>query len=332
MDGLIASPPCQTFSLAGKGAGRRALDDVLLGVKTLAAGQPLPTFDDERTSLVLEPLRYMLTGKYRWAAFEQVPTVLPVWEAMADVLRGEGYSVATGLVYAEAHGVPQTRKRAVLLARWDAVVSLPAHTHSRYYSHDPKRLDPDVPRWVTMAEALGWDETDLVGFLRRADNDDTITVEGVEYRARDLRDAEQPAMAVTGKSRSWSRYPAAMVRNSGPGAARTPRPLEAPAYTIRANGSGSHPSGTEWAWNRPATTIVGSFRPDIVAAPGYRKAGDGPRQNAEGSVQVTIEEAAVLQTFPRDYPWQGSKTARFQQVGNAIPCALAAALLGQVTE
>src|SRR5690606_28326157 len=26
---LIASPPCQTFSAAGKGAGRRALDDVL---------------------------------------------------------------------------------------------------------------------------------------------------------------------------------------------------------------------------------------------------------------------------------------------------------------
>src|SRR5690242_13151394 len=27
--GLIASPPCQTFSSAGKGAGRKALDDVL---------------------------------------------------------------------------------------------------------------------------------------------------------------------------------------------------------------------------------------------------------------------------------------------------------------
>src|SRR5687767_3195601 len=37
--GLIASPPCQTFSAAGKGAGRAALDTVLLAVRTMGAGQ-----------------------------------------------------------------------------------------------------------------------------------------------------------------------------------------------------------------------------------------------------------------------------------------------------
>ncbi|MFP5368011.1 MAG: DNA cytosine methyltransferase, partial [Actinomycetes bacterium] len=31
--GEIASPPCQTFSAAGKGAGRKALDDVLRVIK-----------------------------------------------------------------------------------------------------------------------------------------------------------------------------------------------------------------------------------------------------------------------------------------------------------
>lgn len=37
----IASPPCQSFSVAGRGAGRKALDDVLRGVKAVAAGQQL---------------------------------------------------------------------------------------------------------------------------------------------------------------------------------------------------------------------------------------------------------------------------------------------------
>jgi DNA (cytosine-5)-methyltransferase 1 len=86
-----------------------------------------------------------------------------------------------------------------------------------------------------------------------------------------------------------------------------------------------------WAWVRPATTIVGSFRPDIVAAPGYRvTTEDGPRQDAPGSIKVTLAEAAVLQGFPPDYPWQGSKTKRWQQVGNAIPPPLAEAILRQL--
>jgi DNA (cytosine-5)-methyltransferase 1 len=39
--------------------------------------------------------------------------------------------------------------------------------------------------------------------------------------------------------------------------------------------------------------------------------------------RLTVEEAAALQTFPRDLDWQGRRNARFRQIGNAVPPVLA---------
>jgi DNA (cytosine-5)-methyltransferase 1 len=163
--GLIASPPCQTFSMAGKGSGRKALDAVLELVPKVKhatlgdlriAGNHLG--GDDRTALVLAPLWFALHHRYEWLAFEQVPTVLPVWEACATALREAGWSVWVGKLHAEQYGVPQTRTRAFLLARRDGDVRPPTPTHSRYYPRSPERLDEGVVKWVSMAEALGWGE------------------------------------------------------------------------------------------------------------------------------------------------------------------------------
>ena len=35
--------------------------------------------------------------------------------------------------------------------------------------------------------------------------------------------------------------------------------------------------------------------------------------------KLTVEECAALQSFPIDYPWHGSKSDRFKQIGNAVP-------------
>lgn len=161
-DTLHASPSCQTYSMAGNGAGRKALDDVL---GTLRRGvwkdidelrEWAASLGDERIGIVLVPLHYVWRFRPTYVSLEQVPPVLPVWEAYAEVLGWLGYSVATGNVQAEQFGVPQTRKRAILVARLDGgEARLPAPTHSRYYPRSPGKLDPGVEKWVSMADALG---------------------------------------------------------------------------------------------------------------------------------------------------------------------------------
>lgn len=112
-DILIASPPCQTFSAAGSGSGRRALGEVLelierkshhkLGTQLKQDAAALGM--DDRTALVLAPLAYVYRHMPSYIALEQVPSVLPVWEAYAKELHGWGYSVATGLLNAEQYGM-----------------------------------------------------------------------------------------------------------------------------------------------------------------------------------------------------------------------------------
>lgn len=157
----IASPPCQSFSVAGKGAGRAALDDVLRAIDDGAYRDPhklrvLGAETDDRTALVLTPLADVDRHRPTYVTWEQVTPVLPVWEACAEVMRGMGYSVWVGIIRAEQYGVPQTRRRAVLIARADGIEAAPpTPTHSRYYERDPQRLDDGVLPWVSMADAIG---------------------------------------------------------------------------------------------------------------------------------------------------------------------------------
>lgn len=187
-DLLLASPPCQTYSMAGKGDGRRNLDAVLAALQTPEDLSHL----DERTALVLEPLRIGLAAMPRVMAWEQVPAVLPVWAACASVLRDHGYSVVCEILNAEQYGVPQTRRRAVLIARRDAPTAmLPIPMHSRFHARTPARLDDGVLPWVSMAEALGWTET-----MEVVSNYGT----GGDPRNRGTRSGGQPSATITSKA------------------------------------------------------------------------------------------------------------------------------------
>lgn len=48
--------------------------------------------------------------------------------------------------------------------------------------------------------------------------------------------------------------------------------------------------------------------------------------------RLTINEAALIQTFPEDYKFEGSKSAIYRQIGNAVPCLLAHAVAETVKQ
>lgn len=48
--------------------------------------------------------------------------------------------------------------------------------------------------------------------------------------------------------------------------------------------------------------------------------------------RITVAEAALIQTFPRDYRFQGSQSMKYTQIGNAVPCNLGKAVVKMVID
>lgn len=350
-EGLIASPPCQAWSMAGKRAGERDKQHVIRCAHEIAAGGDTRTehrarCEDERSMLVAEPLRFVRDLRPTLVAFEQVPPVLELWSLFAGFLEVWGYSVWTGVLEAERYGVPQTRERAILMASLGGPVAPPEPTHHRYVPGEP-RPEPTVDLfggglepWVSMADALGWGATEReVGSIayRRTRGP------GMTERHGDRRDhpASEPAPTLTTKAQSdeWV-YD---QRQNG----ATPRGGHCPAPTMLAKGlargvpvwryrNGNQANAAERDATAPAPTVHFGHALNRVEWVRERPASteelrDVADDQSKGTIRVTVTEAAVLQSFPADYPWQGSKTAQFTQVGNAVPPLLAYHVLRALT-
>lgn len=197
---LIASPPCQAWSAAGKRHGERDRLLVEQGIADLAAGRDtrsalLAACADPRSLLAAEPMRWIRDLRPDTIALEEVPAVLPLWGLYAQVLRGWGYSVWHGVLNAADHGLPQTRCRAVLTASLVREVAPPESTHAQAAA-EPGLFDEPLP-WVTMADALPHRAGRTLH--NRRDSPRWVALHG----PRRNRPACEPAPTVTGESHRW---------------------------------------------------------------------------------------------------------------------------------
>jgi DNA (cytosine-5)-methyltransferase 1 len=127
-DLVAGGVPCQSFSVAGKGLGTA----------------------DPRGRLYLELLRVAVEADARAVLLENVrgiirwlPEIIPAFEA-------KGYSMRWRLLDAADYGVPQHRKRVLLVGlRGELGFDFPKP------SHGAPRNDRGLLAWVTVGEALG---------------------------------------------------------------------------------------------------------------------------------------------------------------------------------
>ncbi|MFF9036803.1 DNA cytosine methyltransferase [Streptomyces sp. NPDC014892] len=254
----------------------------------------LEELGDERTGLVLQPLWWVIERSmrpglvpYEAVVLEQVPAVMPVWKEYAKVLASLGYRTGRQLMHTEEFGVPQTRRRAVLMARFDPTAApntlatdlLPEvpTTHERYR---PGGLSVQSPK---------------------SGHADTLP----------LGDAKDPCVSMEKALKA-----ARAIKTDLP-----PRP----AFTVVSNyGTGGDPEARgRRDHDAPSATITGKVSRN-------RLVHKGTDDDLAEYDRFTPGEAGVLQTFPVEYPWRGNDVS--QQIGNAVPPRLALHILRHVLE
>lgn len=261
---LAGCAPCQPFSSYRRGAD---------------------TSHEAQWSLIEEVGRLVEGTLPEVVTMENVPRIAstPVFKNFVELLKKLDYHVSFDSCYCPAYGVPQRRRRMVLLA---------------------SRLgDIAVPK----------------GEVRPADY---VTVRQVIGELPPVRHGEADPDDRLHKSRKLEEINLKRIKRSRPGGTweEWPKDLRAPCHR-KASGATYRNVYARMAWDEPSPTIT-------TMAYNF---GAGRFGHPEQDRAITLREAAILQSFPREYefvppgaPVQFASLGRL--IGNAVPPLLANAV------
>lgn len=334
VDLVAGSPPCQSFSVAGK-------------------RDP----NDPRGQLWREFVRIVAAKQPSWVLLENVEGIISmgVDRVILEAFRALGYRMQRYKLCAHHYGVPQSRYRVFFIGnRIGAAIKPPRITHV-----DPKHvaLSGLLP-WVTVREALGIGGASPPSTIRAGAHGQPGY--SPRHQGGYVEILDSPSVTITGNHGHNSnpkrmaslglKRPAGYVPDELPNV-----PLEAPLPTISGGGSdtgGAEPirhrlknryaeHGEGASFDEPAPTISADrglelFSVRELARPSQTVDTDA-RLNRPGKIKagqprklsyrrLTVRECATLQDFPSWFEFTGSKTSQHRQVGNAVPPGMARAL------
>ena len=278
-DVVIGGPPCQGFSLLNRNRD-----------------------GDPRRRLWVQFLRAAELSKASVIIMENVPQLLSSieFEEICIELNAMGFQyIESAILVAADYGVPEIRRRAVIMASKKTPISLPR----------PTRCDPNktalyksffsgqrVRPWATVRSAIG---------------DLPVPI------GTDIRNEPPPLNLHFGRTPtevSLERYKAVP-----PGGNRFDllknRSDITPECWKRKKSGGTDLFGRLW-WDRPSVTIrTEFFKPE-----------KGRYLHPDQNRPITHREAARIQSFPDDFIFCGNKIEIAKQIGNAVPPLLAKAV------
>ncbi len=271
---LLGCPPCQGFSTLSKLGGEDSRNSLVWRFVSLAI-EILPEF------VVFENVPGLKSGvgKLRWARAR-------------GLLQRAGYRLAEGIVDAASYGVPQFRKRLLLIAsRYDNhYLSIPEVTHTSPEAAGEKGL----LSWTTVRSAL----------------QDLPPIATEQHHSVDLLHcAPRHVQIVLDRLRH--------IPHDGGGRKSLPEALTLKCH--RNHRGHWDVYGRMW-WDRPAPTLT----------TGCTNVTRGRFAHPQEDRAITLREAARLQTFPNPYRFAGSRREIAGQIGNAVPPLLAAVLGGYI--
>ena len=314
VDVIIGGPPCPTFSTIGDAKIRSVTGK--------------PTSEDPRNQLFLEYLKYVdffrpeifvienvpnFITKYKGAIFN---TAIEIIENIGKNENGNGQGIyevekPVQVLNAVYYGVPQTRKRMMLVAhkKQGKKFSYPTPTH--YYDQEDAKSERLIP-CTTVEDAIG----DLPKIT------DNWRVAEMPYSKNlDLTDFQK------------------IMRKNGNG--RTVKNNICRMSNDRAKRVFPHMAqGSKYMDLPPEIRQILPFREDIFpdrlkrlvlkepSWTGIAHIGmDGymyihPTENRT----LSVREAARIQSFPDDFEFVGNQQETYVQVGNAVPPLLAKAI------